>query len=57
MADKYVCSCGNHTFQILEKAVRCAMCGAEFVAEHMPVAAFNHMVALGVELEEQEVLE
>lgn len=54
MADKYTCSCGNQTWQILETAVRCTACGTEFVAPpHMPVAAFNHMVTLELE----EVLE
>jgi len=53
IADMYTCSCGNQTWQILETAVRCTACGTEFVAPHMPVAAFNHMVTLELE----EVLE
>ena len=57
MADVYTCSCGNQTWQILETAVRCTACGTEFVAPHMPVAAFNHLVALELELELEEVLE
>jgi len=57
MADMYSCSCGNQTWQILETAVRCTACGAEFVAPHMPVAAFNHLVTLELELELEEVLE
>ena len=53
MADLYTCSCGNQTWQIIEIGVRCATCGTEFVAQHMPVADFNHMVAEELE----EVLE
>ena len=53
MADVYTCSCGSQTWQILETAVRCTACGTEFVAPHMPVASFNHMVTLELE----EVLE
>ena len=53
MADVYTCSCGNQTWQILESAVRCTACATEFVAPHMPVAEFNHMVTLELE----EVLE
>jgi hypothetical protein len=44
MADVYTCSCGNQTWQILEAVVRCAACGTEFAAQHMPVAEFNHTV-------------
>jgi len=53
MADRYTCRCGNQTWQILETAVRCTACGAQFVAPHTPVAAFNHLVTLELE----EVLE
>ena len=53
MADVYTCSCGNQTWQILEAIVRCTACGTEFVALHMPVADFNHMVTEELE----EVLE
>jgi hypothetical protein len=49
MADKYTCSCGNQTWQILGTAVRCTACETEIVAPHMPVAAFNHMVTLELE--------
>ena len=50
MADVYTCSCGNQTWRILDAAVRCATCGTEFVAPHMAVGEFNHMVT--EELEE-----
>jgi len=53
MADMYTCSCGNQTWQVFEAAMRCAACGTEFVAPHMPVAEFNHMVTEELE----EVLE
>jgi len=53
MADVYTCSCGNQTWRILEAGVRCTVCGTEFVASHMPVAEFNHMVTEELE----EVLE
>ncbi len=50
MADVYTCSCGNQTWQILETGVRCTTCGTDFVAQHMAVSEFNHMVT--EELEE-----
>jgi len=53
MADRYTCRCGNQNWQILENAVRCTACGAQFAAPHVPVAAFNHIVTLELE----EVLE
>ena len=53
MADVYTCSCGNLMWQIHESAVRCTACATEFVAPHMPVPEFNHMVTLELE----EVLE
>jgi hypothetical protein len=53
MADVYTCSCGNQTWQILETGVRCVMCGTDFVAQHLPVSEFNHMVTEELE----EVLE
>jgi len=53
MADVYTCSCGNQTWQILETGVRCTACATEFVAQHMAVSEFNHMVAEELE----EVLE
>lgn len=53
MADVYTCSCGNQTWQILETGVRCTVCGTEFVAQHLPVSEFNHMVTEELE----EVLE
>jgi len=53
MADVYTCSCGNQTWRILENAVRCTACATDFVAAHMPVAEFNHMVTEELE----EVLE
>ena len=53
MADVYTCSCGNQTWQIFEAAVLCTACKTEFVAVHMPVAEFNHMVTEELE----EVLE
>lgn len=56
MADKYTCRCGNQTWQILETAVRCTACETQFVAPHTPVAAFNHIVTLELELELEEVL-
>lgn len=49
MADMYTCTCGNQTWQILDTAVRCMACGGEFVASHMPVQAFNHMVTMELE--------
>jgi len=52
MADMYTCSCGKQTWQILENAVRCITCGAEFISQRMPAAAFNHLVALELELDE-----
>ena len=53
MTDVYTCSCGNQTWQIFETGVRCTVCGTEFVAQHMPVPEFNHMVSEELE----EVLE
>ena len=53
MADKYTCSCGNQTWQILDDVVRCTACWTDFAAPHMPVGAFNRMVVL----ELQEVFE
>jgi hypothetical protein len=53
MADVYTCSCGNQTWQIIETGVRCTVCGTEFVAQHMAVSEFNHMVTEELE----EVLE
>ena len=54
MADKYTCSCGNQTWQILEDdVVRCTSCWTDYVAAHLPVGSFNRMVIL----ETQEVLE
>jgi len=53
MADVYTCSCGNQMWKILEDVVRCTACATEYVAPHMPVAEFNHMVTLELE----EVLE
>lgn len=49
MAKVYTCNCGNQTWQILETAVRCTACAAQFVVPHMPVAAFNHIVTLELE--------
>jgi len=53
MADVYTCSCGNQTWQIFETGVRCTACATDFVAPHMPVSEFNHMVTQELE----EVLE
>jgi hypothetical protein len=55
MDDKYTCSCGNHTWQILENVVRCTACCTDFAVPHMPVAAFNHLIIL--EQEQQEELQ
>ena len=55
MADMYTCSCGNQTWEILDRIVRCASCKTEFVAQHTAVAEFNHAIAIEVEEELEEV--
>jgi hypothetical protein len=55
MADLYTCSCGNQTWRIFDSIVRCAACETEFVAQHMPVAEFNHAINVEVEEELEEV--
>lgn len=55
MADMYTCSCGNQTWQIFDGIVRCASCEREFVAQHMPVIEFNHLISQAVEEELEEV--
>ncbi len=57
MADMFTCRCRNQTWQILETAVRCTGCGTQFAVPHMPVAAFNHIVTLELEIEREEVLD
>ncbi|MGZ4811973.1 MAG: hypothetical protein ACXVZR_05690 [Terriglobales bacterium] len=55
MADLYTCSCGNQTWRIFDSIVRCATCDTEFVAQHTPVAEFNHAINVEVEEELEEV--
>jgi hypothetical protein len=51
MADLYICSCGNQTWEIFDTGVRCTECKTEYVVQHAPVAEFNHMVAHEMEEE------
>lgn len=51
VADQYTCSCGNQTWEIFDKGVRCTACEAEYVVQHTPVAEFNHTIAQAVEEE------
>lgn len=55
MADLYTCSCGSQTWQIFDTGVRCTACQTEFVAQHMPVAEFNHAATQQLEEELEEV--
>jgi hypothetical protein len=44
MADLYTCSCGNQTWEIFDKGVRCATCKTEYLTQHTPVTEFNSAV-------------
>jgi hypothetical protein len=55
MADRYICICGNQTWEIFDTGVRCTVCKKEYIAQHTPVEEFNHIVM--AELEEAEEAE
>jgi len=44
MADLYTCACGNQTWQIFDRGVRCTACQVEYVTPHLKVAEFNSEV-------------
>jgi hypothetical protein len=53
MENVYTCVCGNQTWIVMENAVRCTICHADFDVQLPPVREFNQRIMQ--EIEEQEV--